>query len=151
MNDLLEIGSKSVGLLVLAALSAYLLRKSSAAVRHRIWALSFVGLAALPLLALRLPSLTIERPAAWSQGGQRFVQEPPRINRSATVVVNQPKAIPTAMPTAAPDHNASTPVPAIVLMVWITGAIFLLARLATRASAFRLTREFLRRGRSTCR
>jgi beta-lactamase regulating signal transducer with metallopeptidase domain len=130
MNDLLEIGSKSVGLLVLAALSAYLLRRSSAAVRHRIWALSFVGLAALPLLALRLPSLTIERPAAWSQGGQRFVQEPPRMNRSATVVVNQPKAIPTPMPTEAPDHNASTPVPAIVLMVWITGAIFLLARLA---------------------
>lgn len=58
----LELAAKGVGLLLAFSLMALLLKKASAAVRHGVWALAFVGLAALPLLVRGLPALEIERP-----------------------------------------------------------------------------------------
>jgi len=62
MNVFLEIGLKSVGLMAVFVVVAWFARKGSSSLRHRIWALSFVGLALLPLFTLRLPEIRVERP-----------------------------------------------------------------------------------------
>ena len=60
MNDgtvpfLLDAAIKSTLLLAIAYLAAMLLRRASAAVRHRVWCLTFMSLLGLPVLSLILP------------------------------------------------------------------------------------------------
>src|SRR5437016_3110825 len=51
---------KGTALLTMAAVAAaVVLRRSSAANRHRVWAASLVGLLALPALSLVLPGLSV--------------------------------------------------------------------------------------------
>lgn len=64
MTVLIDSAMKSFGLMGLLAILLILGRRVSAALRHRVWALGFVGLALLPLLSIRLPEIKIERPAS---------------------------------------------------------------------------------------
>jgi len=50
---------KALGLLLIATLAAFLAQRSSAALRHRIWCLSFLGLVFLPVLCLVVPRLWV--------------------------------------------------------------------------------------------
>ena len=56
---LLDVLVKATALLIAAVILDRLLRKASAALRHRMWCLTFVGLLALPLLAAILPAWRI--------------------------------------------------------------------------------------------
>jgi|GEM_PF-2541221 len=56
LNIGLDLIAKSTALLMLAAVACFLLRKQPAALRHRIWGLSFCGLILLPWLTLMLPT-----------------------------------------------------------------------------------------------
>lgn len=58
-NVLLDVLTKATVLLVTAVILDRFLRKRSAALRHRLWCLTFVGLLALPLLATVLPAWRI--------------------------------------------------------------------------------------------
>ncbi|MEX2137748.1 MAG: M56 family metallopeptidase [Pirellulales bacterium] len=65
----LEIVLKSTLLLLLAGSIVMLLCRSSAAVRHRVWSLLFVGLLLLPLVQLALPGLSWQIiPDRWHLG-----------------------------------------------------------------------------------
>jgi beta-lactamase regulating signal transducer with metallopeptidase domain len=61
IDTILDASAKSLVLLALASVTAVLARKSSAALRHQIWCLSFVSLILLPLLCICVPrwNLTI--------------------------------------------------------------------------------------------
>lgn len=54
-----DVALKATALLLLATAAAYFLRSSSAAVRHRIWGLTFCGLLVLPFLSAALPAWRI--------------------------------------------------------------------------------------------
>lgn len=57
---LLDLALKSVVLLLLASVAAWMLRHSSAALRHLVWSVALAGLLVLPVLALALPSWRVE-------------------------------------------------------------------------------------------
>ena len=63
MNSLqqlsLDLAIQSTIILVLASGMCYCLCRSTAAIRHRLWMLTFLGLLALPLLASTVPSVRI--------------------------------------------------------------------------------------------
>src|SRR5580704_10406110 len=50
---------KALLLLVIASMTTFAVRQSSAALRHRIWCLSFVGLLLLPIFCLVVPRLRV--------------------------------------------------------------------------------------------
>ena len=61
---------KALGLLLIATLAAFLAQRSSAALRHRIWCLSFLGLLLLPIFCLVLPRVRVPLlPATSPPGG----------------------------------------------------------------------------------
>ncbi len=57
---LLDTVLKATVLLILAWMAASLLHRASAAVRHRVWCLGFLGLVLLPVLLLALPAWRLE-------------------------------------------------------------------------------------------
>lgn len=67
-----DAGIKSLALLVLTAISAWLMRRHAAATVHRLWTLAFCGLIVVPLLGPILPTCSLPVvPKAWgvSTGG----------------------------------------------------------------------------------
>ena len=94
MNIFLESAFKSAGLLAFAAVIAWLFRGETATLRHRIWALTFVGLAFLPLLAFRLPAIRIERPGS-TITHVSFVGKAVRPAPSKAILANQPTPTPS--------------------------------------------------------
>jgi beta-lactamase regulating signal transducer with metallopeptidase domain len=70
-----QLGIKATMLLVAAALLVALLRRSSAAVRHRVWAATLASLVVLPLLAGILPSWNLNLPGV-SVSSSSFVDGP---------------------------------------------------------------------------
>lgn len=122
MNLLLEIGLKSLGLLTIAWLLWAAMRKASPALRHRVLALAFLGLAGLPLLAVRLPELRVETLSPTVR------YSPPK---SAFVAPN-PASSATPMTPAPYSRQSPEPaeiLPGLVVLVWGVGAFLLLARL----------------------
>lgn len=126
------------GLIILsaAALVQFLLRRQSTVLRDRIWTITFAALLAVTLAPL-LPSVTVPVPRI--EAGPDMVNpvtgparepvsgranapiEPPPI---ATRPVSRPD---TAVTTTAFDKKA---IPALVVLIWATGAFALLARIA---------------------
>ena len=118
-----ELAIKSVLLLALVLVFAALLRGASAAVRHRVFALGFLGLAALPLLVGRVPAVEIVRPATAPPAPSRIAPAPPA---SLGLAVPTP---PTAQASPLPEPH---PFPAaeVATFVWLLGALAVAGRLA---------------------
>src|SRR5690349_14122734 len=55
-RTILDAALKGTLLLILACLAAWLVRRASAALVHRLWSLTLLGLLLLPLLSLALPA-----------------------------------------------------------------------------------------------
>ncbi|MDR3692971.1 MAG: M56 family metallopeptidase [Fimbriimonas sp.] len=136
MNLFIEIAEKSFGFVLLVSVVVWMARGQSAALRHRLWALGFVCLAVLPMLAIRVPAIRIERPAA--------VQS---IRSSQSIPV---KAAPLQLASAtlaapASAHDASdestSDLPFLAFIAWALGAFIFLGRLGIEITvASRLAR-----------
>ncbi len=115
---------KSVVLFVVAALMCLMLRKASASARHTIWLLSLVGVLALPVLSVALPS--------WEMP---FFKSQPQATTSMKVPTASTEQPSGAHFTVAPQREkllASTPAfnwTAIVFDSWLFGATLLGLRL----------------------
>lgn len=122
MNLILEIGLKSLALLSIAWLLWAAMRKASPALRHRVLALAFLGLAGLPLLAVRLPEIRVETPSPtvrYSPPKSAFVAPNPAL--SATPM--------TPAPYSRQSPEPAEILPGLVVLVWGVGVFLLLARL----------------------
>jgi bla regulator protein blaR1 len=64
---LLDVSVKGILVLALAGMALSLGRRCAAAVRHLVWSLALLGLAAMPLLTLALPQLSVPILPAWGQ------------------------------------------------------------------------------------
>lgn len=127
-----ELLAKSTLLILGVGLVARAMRGSSAAVRHRLWALGFVALAALPFLIGRVPNVEVAAPPLASFA-------PPSVRPSTL------PAEPSSMEAAPPVENPlpeSRPAPEtvgvtapplqvenVLTVVWGLGLAFSLARL----------------------
>ncbi|HJT32901.1 MAG TPA: carboxypeptidase regulatory-like domain-containing protein [Pirellulales bacterium] len=85
----LDVTIKATVLLLLAVLAAFALRRSSAAVRHRVWCLTFAGLLLLPALSAGLPEWRL---AVLPQGSALAYSSPlaPREESVAPAWRNEP-------------------------------------------------------------
>jgi len=141
MSIFVEIAVKSVGLLALVWIVAFLLRSHSAAMRHRVWALGFVGLGLLPILAIRLPEIRIERPGPSVSHKSLTPQptgqsiEPKSQGTPAQIASPEPRTL--SRPAPAPTAESRTPsaVPTILFGIWAAGAALLLCRMGARVVA----------------
>ncbi len=127
---MLEIGVKSVGVVLAAALGAWFFKGGSAAQRHRIWALGFVGLAVLPFLSVRMPAMRVQAPAVpaiWNT-----IDTPSKPISGATQRVSPPVQVRPVrvFPTYGSPSPKATPDWRVVLAtVWMLGAAAGLVRL----------------------
>ena len=109
--------AKATVLLGLAFIAALLLRRRSAALRHRIWALAIVGSLALPVVALVIPSWhVLSAPAGMAA------------NVSQTVIVTSVVAPPQV--SVAPGRGLDTEaLVGAALLIWALGTMFIACRL----------------------
>lgn len=115
----LELALKSALLIGLAGLAALALGRASAALRHRVWAIAFMGLAVLPLLIGRVPHLDVHKaPRKAVVSGQVVASAPPKGNVS--VVHGQTAAV--AETVAAASSSSRSAVPELALL-WAIGTI----------------------------
>lgn len=134
MNTVIEVAWKSVGLLILVSVVAYIAKRSSPALRHRLWALSFVGLALLPFLTLRLPEIRVERPGA-------PIYHSTSVAHAAPVPQIEPVAPQKPTPFTLPEHQEPSFPAQLLVVLWGIGVAVAVARLAVQMSvARRLTR-----------
>jgi beta-lactamase regulating signal transducer with metallopeptidase domain len=127
---------KATVVLLLAAGASLVLTKSTAALRHLVWALAFVGLLALPVASAVMPDWRL---AAWPR-----LDVPVAFGAEgiATGVVEQTPTTLAAVPAAAAPLpaplSAGTPVrsrlrpdwTALVVPLWFSGMVLVLAVLA---------------------
>jgi beta-lactamase regulating signal transducer with metallopeptidase domain len=135
---------KATVLLVLAAGIALALRRSSAALRHLVWALACGGVLALPLAAALLPNWGL---AAWPQldAPAAFDAEPVSAAPTSTTVAAPPAAAPEPQVTnvRAADRASASPASAepvrwrlstdwtaLVIPVWLSGVAIVLLLIA---------------------
>lgn len=146
---LLDVTLKGALILVATALLVVTLRRAAAATRHLVWTLAVISLLALPVLSMALPgwqlpllpelmtaqaSSDIAAPvdvaelSATDPTDQRLTY-PPLVENSAQELKDE---APTASAAPSQVSNATPSVqwPQLVLLVWLTGAFIVLARLA---------------------
>src|SRR5678815_2722417 len=141
MTLLLDAALKGSVLILAAALVAYFLRGKSAAARHAAWTAAVIGHLAIPAFALLLPhwKLPLLSPPSWIET---------QVSDVAPITKSIDEPTPVAAPAApAPaqgkaDSPAQTPDPSttiatrkwsslpVVAVLWITGAVIVLLRLA---------------------
>lgn len=142
---------KATVLLAVVALAAYLMRRSSAALRHLLWTLAIVGLVALPVLTVVVPfRLAILPSVTPSQGSRPVVQpeftkppgnaEPARAESSTPTPVHLVSESPNT--TAADAQSARFSTAGILLVTWLAVLLVLLARFVT---GFVIVRRIARR------
>ncbi|HVD88714.1 MAG TPA: hypothetical protein VNB91_07460, partial [Jatrophihabitantaceae bacterium] len=132
---------KATILLLLAAAATVLLKHSSAALRHLVWALAFVGLLALPIASAVMPDWSL---AAWPRLDVPVAFKADLGETARAAIPPAPTAA-TTTARAAPPLAADVPVrfrltpdwTLFVVPVWLGGAslvlmvlVFGLARLA---------------------
>ncbi len=117
---LLACSVKATVLLMLTAGTSYALRRSSAAVRHHVWALGIVSGLALPLMALLVP--------AWHSttlGNAAKLWGPAHAVAKSNAV---PK-LPSMMIDAATGSPLSGQLSKVILLLWALGALFVALKL----------------------
>ncbi|HYL83378.1 MAG TPA: M56 family metallopeptidase [Candidatus Angelobacter sp.] len=111
---------KATILLTLTAITAYALRRRSAAVRHHVWALGILSAMALPLLMVLLPS--------WHSatlGNAARLWGPAH----ATAANPDSQRLPSMVIDAAAASPLSGLLPRLTLLVWALGALFVVVKL----------------------
>ncbi|MEN6625137.1 MAG: M56 family metallopeptidase [Candidatus Sumerlaeia bacterium] len=136
---LIDSGAKGIVLLSVAALAVALMRKSSAAARHLVWALSLCGLLLLPLLSLVVPKWQLpilprsEVSAVQPAAAVTQVAPAPAVSQplQPAVMENQPNIAPAPAPAPAPLPRALniSPIP-VAVVVWALAALFVVMPLA---------------------
>ena len=141
MTLLLDAALKGSVLILAAALVAYLLRGKSAAARHAAWTAAVIGHLAIPAFALLLPhwKLPLLSPPSWIETQvsdvapiTKSIDEPTPVAAPAAPApvqgkVESPAQTPAPSTTIATRKWSSLPV---VAVLWITGAVIVLLRLA---------------------
>ncbi len=117
LNILFDASVKSLLALGLVALAMPLLRRGSAAMRHFVWALSLVGLLALPALSAALPGWRVL--PNWTR------PQPPIAAASLLTLANaDAKVAAAALRQPAPSSPSPAPAPSRAPLTWV-GAIWL--------------------------
>jgi beta-lactamase regulating signal transducer with metallopeptidase domain len=113
--------------LATAGAAAWALRRSSAAVRHVVWAAALASLAALPLASALLPRVPVTVPA-WHASAPsvaaRLTRLPARVSERAPRVATRPSPVAAAAAAsdAREDDAPRIPVAALVMATWLLGA-----------------------------
>jgi beta-lactamase regulating signal transducer with metallopeptidase domain len=90
-------------LLSAALVAGRVLRRASAASRHRVWTVAFAALLALPVLAAALPGFDVPVPAGWWATADAGPGGPPDLKAGPTPdPIAAPEAHPNVMPMARP-------------------------------------------------
>lgn len=128
---------KASAILAATACAALLLRRSSASARHLLWTLGLAGSLAIPALSTAVPrwQLPIVRIESAPVAGSVPASAAP-VSRElidAAGAISAPHIAETVSPVSPVSparHSASTwPIAQIVLLVWLAGAVVILARL----------------------
>jgi HEAT repeat protein/beta-lactamase regulating signal transducer with metallopeptidase domain len=125
---------KATILLAAATLAGYLLRRKSAALRHLLWTLAIVGMVALPVLTPLVPFRLHVLPAAAPR--QEILRDHPVAQDDKTASAphaggSELLAQHDASRRPTQGDSAATIGPArVLLIVWATGVLLLLARFA---------------------
>src|SRR5688500_14907486 len=96
---------KATVLLAVVAVAAYLMRRSSAALRHLLWTLAIVGLVALPVLTAVVPFRLPILPSANAPGASRPVVQPDLNKPPAIDEPLRQNSTPTPMPVVSESVN----------------------------------------------
>ena len=138
---LLELVVKGTLLMTLAFAVTFLLRKKSAALRHAVWSLAFVGLLLLPVGAAFLPSWYVPLPDLV----QNETAAPERIASSRrTADLPSSPLTPTTEITQSEAHETPSPTRSwagAAILLWIGGAIVFLMRMAIVLNKLSLVRR----------
>lgn len=136
---LLDISAKGFALCLAALAVTSTLRRASAATRHLVWRLAFVGLLALPGLAAFTPAWRVPLPVP-QEAAVRLTDALPGIERvpeapRAASPIERPLAATPVSPepsllTKAAAWVSSLSWKALALAVWLAGALAMLAPLA---------------------
>lgn len=128
---------KATAVLLLAAGASVLLRRSTAALRHLVWALACGGVLALPLASALLPNWRV---AVWPKLDVPVAGAPldqPIAERTAVRATPTTAGVRHATPTAAPTvdtaparFQVTTDWTALVFPVWLSGASVVLLLVA---------------------
>jgi len=97
---------KGTLILAAAAVLSGLLRRRPAALRHLVWTVALAGVLLLPVLSLSLPGWHLPRAAAPAPAISAAVSEAP-----------------------VPEAPAPSPLPGVLLAIWVAGTSFFLVRL----------------------
>lgn len=135
MNPYLEIVVKAVVWSGLVAVVGWLAKRLSAAARHRIYVLGFLGLAVIPLLQIQLPVWQVEAPlprASWQPGvadPKPLPEYKPLSSKLNTQVLPAPRV---------PEPEPSRVLEGTLLCLWGLFGILLLANLFGQIEKARL-------------
>lgn len=126
---LLDASAKGLALCLAALAVAATLRRASAATRHLVWRLAFVGLLALPVVGALTPAWRVPLPVPEEMttplpAGER-VSEAPR--PPAPPLPDEQPVV--ATPTVAEPYLSNLSWRAVALGLWLTGALAVLAPL----------------------
>ena len=134
VTDLVLILSSSIGLSILVKATVIMLvglvagalaGRARASWRHLVFATTFAGVLALPLIVLAAPEMPIEVVTAQSEDVKRSSIAP-----TSSTTMTTPATIVTALPSASTSFAWSVPsIPTLLLFVWGAGAFFLMLSL----------------------
>jgi HEAT repeat protein/beta-lactamase regulating signal transducer with metallopeptidase domain len=131
---------KATVLLAVVAVAAYLMRRSSAALRHLLWTLAIVGLVALPVLTAVVPFRLPILPSANAVGGARPIVHPdldvpPALGDPARAETRTPPPVhrvsESANTIAADTKPAGFSTEGLLFGTWLAVLLVLLARFIT--------------------
>src|SRR5262245_44784435 len=142
LEHLLAASIKGAFVLFIATALCLLLRRASAASRHLVWSLALAGLVALPVLSFELPAWHIPvLPMPANETGATVSAEPASFAYAAASTLSQSGSSKSAASIAQENRGAAKTessieiVPARLqwsqwaLIVWLAGALLILARL----------------------
>jgi HEAT repeat protein/beta-lactamase regulating signal transducer with metallopeptidase domain len=141
-----------------AGAATFVLRRSSAALRHMIWTLTLAGVLLLPVLSIALPKwqlplLTIEKASSFPLPASSFpIPDPGELTSAAMVRTpgadRQQMEVSKQIGSRIPDHGSrirqqpgvssqAMSWSTILLVAWVAGALLILARLVVGIIAVR--------------
>lgn len=126
---LLDASAKGLALCLAALAVTWALRRASAATRHLVWRLAFFGLLALPVLGALTPAWRVQLPVP-EEAVSRMAAPLPVIERAPEAPPPPAAPVPDEQPTVAEPYLSDLPWRALVLSLWLTGSLAVLAPLA---------------------